>query len=517
MRALVLALTSVLVLGACLGEPEPGDVAAAESSLTAAQRRTRAGHIRDAAAANGITQGYLLAGIADSETSMSQCWSELTWSCQGPYSSECHGPVVAGAGDGPCSAHQGGLGMFQFDAGTYTQTLAREGNRILTVAGNTAAAVDFVVNMVIRSTHISGVSTRAEAIAWINGVRIGNSRWNAWITTVTHYYNGCAPGASCFSSRYARYADHTRNVYTEMGASFWNVNRYAAAYVHQSFPLASATFRLTAGEQSHGYIEMRNTGTQTWRPGHTYLGTTSPRDGASAIRGSDWVNNHRAATIDRTVAPGATGRFVFSVRAPTTPGTYAQYFNLVEEGVTWFSDSGGPSDRQLQIRLTSVAPACPSGIGSSWTCSGRDRVRCVSGVVSRTTCAYMCSAGACVDAPVDAGPAPHDAGLVLHDAGSSAHDAGAPMTVPGDAGVASPADAATDGGADAGVLGDGGNAHYDGGVVPPRGGMVMSGGCSVGRGGRTSARGWAWGLGALIALALRRRVARESARASERG
>jgi len=201
MRALALVLTSVFVLGACMGDAEPGDIASAESNLTSAQRRVRAGHIRDAAMANGITQGYLLAGIADSETSMSQCWSELTWSCQGPHSSECGGPVVAGSGDGPCSAQQGGLGMFQFDAGTYSQTLAREGTRVLTVAGNTAAAVDFVASMVMRSTHISGVSTRAEAIAWMNGVRVGNGRWNAWITTVTHYYNGCAPGAACFSSR----------------------------------------------------------------------------------------------------------------------------------------------------------------------------------------------------------------------------------------------------------------------------------------------------------------------------
>ncbi|MFO0684752.1 MAG: NBR1-Ig-like domain-containing protein [Sandaracinus sp.] len=479
MRALALALVSLVVLGACAAEPEVGDVSAAESTLTAAQRRARAAQIRDAAAAAGITQGYLLAGIADSETSMSQCWSELTWACQGPHSSECGGPVVAGAGDGPCSAHQGGLGMFQFDAGTYTQTLAREGNRILTVAGNTEAAVDFVVAMVIRSTHISGVSTRAEAIAWINGVRVGNSRWNAWITTVTHYYNGCAPGASCFTSRYARYRDHTSNIYDEFGASFWNTQRYAASYVHQTFPLASQTFRLTAGTTQHGYLEMRNTGTETWRPGHTYLGTSSPRDRASALHASDWVNDHRAATIDRTVAPGQTGRFVFSVRAPTTPGTYDQYFNLVEEHVTWFSDSGGPSDRQIQIRVTSVAPACPTGIGASWTCDGDDRVRCVDGVVTRTTCADGCAAGACrAPAPRDAGMAPHDAGPATRDAGSSGHDAGIAV-VEEDAALGT-----SDAGVDAGPQGDGSIVRYDASSAMPRGGVVMSGGCtaSPGRG-----------------------------------
>ena len=86
--------------GACLGSGEDialnDDYGWVESNLTAAQRRTRAAQIRDAAAANGITQGWLLAGIADAETNMSHCWSELTWACQGPDSADCGGgPVVA--------------------------------------------------------------------------------------------------------------------------------------------------------------------------------------------------------------------------------------------------------------------------------------------------------------------------------------------------------------------------------------------------------------------------------------
>ena len=181
---LTLFLAGCVAQGAIDAPPEEA------SSLTAAQRRTRAGQIRDAAAANGITQGWLLAGIADAETQMSHCHRELTWACEGPYSSDCGGPVVAGAGDGPCYLREGGLGMFQFDAGTFDDTIRREGSRVLSIAGNVAAAVDFVVAMVIRSVHISGVGSRAEAIDWINGVRIGNARWAPWITTVTHYYNG---------------------------------------------------------------------------------------------------------------------------------------------------------------------------------------------------------------------------------------------------------------------------------------------------------------------------------------
>lgn len=392
MRRAVPSLLALLGLVACLGDTPPERLGVATADLSAAARRARAAQIRDAAFANGITQGWLLAGIADAETGMAQCHSELTWACMGPSSSDCGGgPVVAGAGDGPCPDMQGGLGMFQFDAGTYTQTLAREGDRILTVAGNVAAAVDFVVAMVIRSTFISGVDTDAQAIAWLNTVRVGNAQWDPWISTVTRYYNGCPTTGSCWPTRYASYRNHTEDTYNEMGADFWVVGTpatvWSAAYVAQSFPLAAVPFPIEAGMEVAGYVEMRNTGTDTWRPGMTFLGTSSPRDVASPIAGSDWISSNRAASIDHDVAPGATGRFNFSVRAPATPGDYPQYFNLVQEGVAWFS---APGDMTLQVRVTSTpatGPTCPAGIGADWSCDGAERVRCVGGSVVREGCA----------------------------------------------------------------------------------------------------------------------------------
>jgi hypothetical protein len=404
--AILLAVAS-LGGGACLGSGEDialqDDYGWVESRLTAAQRRARAAQIRDAASANGITQGWLLAGIADAETNMSHCWSELTWACQGPYSADCGGPVVAGAGDGPCSLRQGGLGMFQFDAGTFDDTLRREGDRVLSIAGNVAAAVDFTTAMVIRSRYVDGVDTRAQAIDWMNGVRVGNGRWDAWVSTVTHYYNGCAPTYSCWSSRYAHYRDNASGVYSEMGADFWNVSeRFGLEYVSQSFPLAADPFPLAAGATFSGYLELRNTGTESWTPGATFLGTTSPRDVASPIAGPDWLAPNRAATVDRVVRPGETGRFSFTVRAPAAAGDYPQYFNLVQEGVAWFSDDGGIPDEWIQVRVTSTAPPpCPEGIGAGWSCEGADRVRCEAGMVFRETCAMGCvpdgegGAGAC--------------------------------------------------------------------------------------------------------------------------
>ncbi len=394
-------LLALLLVGCVAPAPELGDVAASESTLTAAERRVRAAQIRDAAAANGITQGYLLAGIADAETQMSHCWSELTWACMGPNSADCGGgPVVAGAGDGPCSLRQGGLGMFQFDAGTFEDTLAREGDRVLSIAGNVAAAVDFVVAMVIRSAYVAGVSTREEAIAWINQVRVDNGQWDAWIRTVTHYYNGCAPSYSCWTSRYAHYRDNTSGVYGEMGAAFWDASiDYAARWVGQSFPLASEPLELYPGQELRGSFELLNAGEATWTPGVTNLGTTEPRDADSPLAGPDWISPSRPATVDRVVAPGEMGVFEFTVRAPDVLGDYPQFFNLVQEGSAWFSEQGGPRDDQMQILVTVVAPPpCADGTGEAWTCSGEERARCRFGAVEREACPFGCASMAGVEA-----------------------------------------------------------------------------------------------------------------------
>lgn len=253
LRPLALGLFAA-ALAACvapsLDEGPPGDSADTDgktSSLTASQRKARATLIRDVAAERGLTNAVLLAGIADSETQLSHCWSELTWACKGPVSADCGGgPVVAGAGDGPCSLKQGGLGMYQFDAGTFSDTLARDGTAVLTLRGNIERAVDFVVDMIRDSVYVGGVTTDEQAKAWINSVVVGGAGYDAWITSVTHYYNGCVKGScSVFWDRYDRYDSHTQGLVDELGASFWNASPLAAAelaWVRQ----ADGSYRFTA-------------------------------------------------------------------------------------------------------------------------------------------------------------------------------------------------------------------------------------------------------------------------------
>ena len=98
-RALALCVLVPLVLPGCIAPgPGPDDDAFLDETadgLTSSQRRERSRQIRDAAAAEGLTDaGWLLAGIADAETQMAQCWYELTWACQGPPSADCGGGPV---------------------------------------------------------------------------------------------------------------------------------------------------------------------------------------------------------------------------------------------------------------------------------------------------------------------------------------------------------------------------------------------------------------------------------------
>jgi len=181
--------------------------------------------MRDAASARGITNtGFLLAGIAMDETGLAQCWSEATWACQGPSSPDCGGgPVIAGSADGPCSAQQGGLGMFQFDSGTFSDTLRTYGNDVLTVDGQVGHAIDYVVNMVKVSAYTTDAETDDKARAWINRFDVNNGALrDQWISTVVRYYNGCQPGWSCWSARYGSYSDGLNQVLADTGGTgFW--------------------------------------------------------------------------------------------------------------------------------------------------------------------------------------------------------------------------------------------------------------------------------------------------------
>lgn len=115
--------------------------------------------------------------------------------------------------------------MFQFDAGTFGQTLARYGNGILTVDGQINSAIDYAVWMVKISAYTTNAETDAKARAWLDNFDPGNAALrDQWIKTVVRYYNGCQPSWSCWSARYQTYSDGYRAAIDEVGGlGFWSI------------------------------------------------------------------------------------------------------------------------------------------------------------------------------------------------------------------------------------------------------------------------------------------------------
>ncbi len=248
-------------------------------------------------------------------------------------------------------------------------------------------------------------------------------------------FEGCG---TCNQSQRIAYAQSVLSAYGSV--------EYAAQFVSQSFPLATTTMTMTAGQVTPSYIELKNVGTKTW-DSNTRIATTQPRDRKSAFADGTWVADDRPSAVQGTVPPGSTYKFTFDLAAPNTAGSYDEFFGVVQEGVAWFSDpgQGGPPDNDLEVKID-VAAAPP---------------------------------GTDAGSPKDAG-AHTDAGHT--DAGTHA-DAGQT-----DSGTLL-------GGDDAGVSsaeGDGGwNGFGDG----------SSGGCAVGGAGtRGAAPPWTGAVGLLVAL-----------------
>jgi MYXO-CTERM domain-containing protein len=214
------------LLAACSARPS-GVVVQDLSDEVKAERYTL---IRDTAAQMGVYNAPLLAGIAISETNLAHCWSEATYACKGPASTSCGGgPVIAGAADGPCSDMQGGLGMFQFDAGTYADTVGAYGPQILTIEGNSAQAVSFVIDKVIQD--VPDTDDWLVAAAWMNQVPLqaGDPVMEQWAALLACRYNGCCSGSATCTMRAHNYRDNALTALSDMGAAFWRTADRCAA------------------------------------------------------------------------------------------------------------------------------------------------------------------------------------------------------------------------------------------------------------------------------------------------
>jgi hypothetical protein len=139
---------------------------------------------------------------------------------------------------------------------------------------------------------------------------------------------------------------------------------WGAKYVSQSWPLATTAITLKCGQALPANIVLRNIGTHNWDT-NTKLGTTQPRDRSSRFVASNWLSASRPSHATGTVGPNGTFQFDFTFQGPTgaacVPGQYHEFFGVVEEAVTWFSDAGqgGPPDNDIEAFINLVPGDAP--------------------------------------------------------------------------------------------------------------------------------------------------------------
>lgn len=117
----------------------------------------------------------------------------------------------------------------------------------------------------------------------------------------------------------------------------------AAEFVAHSVPSV-----MQAGSGYAVAVRMRNTGTSTWTADTLYrLGSQNPQDNVT------W-GTHRVL-LPGAVAPNEEVTFNFTVTAPTTSGTYAFQWRMVQDGVEWF----GAMSANAAVAVTVTAPTMP--------------------------------------------------------------------------------------------------------------------------------------------------------------
>ena len=222
MRAILPLLVGLgLSVVGCASEPLE-DVGEDEGAVTTApSRESILSDIREVAIARGITKGWLLAGIAKVETELAHCRPRRLY-CAGPTSPECGGgPVLAGGADGTC--RQGGLGLFQLDQGTQTQTVnayKAQGIDILTVKGNVRGGIEHLLGKMELDGCLSGIADDAQAIAWLNSVELGSASYDEYTGMLAHCYNGWDVGQPGWKKQKAKYDEGIRDM-LELHAQAW--------------------------------------------------------------------------------------------------------------------------------------------------------------------------------------------------------------------------------------------------------------------------------------------------------
>lgn len=99
------------------------------------------------------------------------------------------------------------------------------------------------------------------------------------------------------------------------------------------------TIEMRSGETREIVLKYKNAGAYNWKnsgKGFLSLYATRPYKRKSAFWRSDWYSRLQPARLrEKSVAPGKTGTFAFTLHASVDPGTYVEQFQLAAENAAW--------------------------------------------------------------------------------------------------------------------------------------------------------------------------------------
>ncbi len=175
--------------------------------------------------------------------------------------------------------------------------------------------------------------------------------------------------------------------------AFTSQGAYAAELVSVDVPAT-----VLAGESFTARVTVENTGGSPL-DGSTFLGTTEPRDRMSVFADATWTSPNRPAAVTGAVAPGEEHTFEFTMKAPTKTGSYTEHFGLVQEGVAWFADQGGPADTAIAVvvQVVDAPPGDTTGSGDAGGAGGAGGADGLDGDDTEDGCDCRAAGGAASD------------------------------------------------------------------------------------------------------------------------
>jgi len=129
----------------------------------------------------------------------------------------------------------------------------------------------------------------------------------------------------------------------------------SAQFINQvPFNLAGMANVMAPSSTANVMIQFKNTGTTTWTAGQNFkLGQVN----------ADWQwTSTGRASLGSSVAPGAYASVSFMIQAPSTPGLYNFYWQMVQDNPgypVWFGDTSGAV---IQVGAPNNFPNAPASI-----------------------------------------------------------------------------------------------------------------------------------------------------------